>query len=174
MLVHFLRFNMKKKNKVLSIILFIIYLVMLIFFIYECFQDGASAGKQAGFFSNIIAKIEEFFTGKEVIITDKYRYYVSKIFGHYGYFVLLGLVSIIFYMSLKNINIWIRISLHFGVALIYAFASEFIAEALTSGRTASIKDVGIDYLGFITISLPYVIAYFTYHYHKKKKEKEKE
>lgn len=148
-----------KKIKIISVIFFIIYLAMLIFFMYECFQDGSSAGKQAGFFAGILAKIQKFFTGKEVEITDKYRYYVSKIFGHYGYFVVLGLVSIIFYMSIKNINIWIRIGLHFGIALAYAFASEFIAEAMTSGRNASFIDVGIDYLGFITISLPYVLIY---------------
>ena len=157
-----------KKIKIRTIIFFIIYLAMLIFFTYECFQDSNKAGSQAGFVSEILAKVLGFIRGKEVTIDDNFRYYVSKIIGHYSYFVILGTFSILFYMSLDRLKDYIRIILHFGIGITFAFLSEFIAEALTSGRNASIKDVGIDTLGLITVSVPYIIIYYIIIYKRKK------
>ena len=150
---------MNNKINLKQIILFIIYLGMLIFFMYECFQNGDSAGNQASIFSNIIAKIHGFFKGEEIIVDDNYRLVISKLFGHYGYFCVLGLVSILFYMTITRFRILWRFMIHFGVGFIFAIATEFIAEAATSGRNASFVDVLIDSAGLLTFSGIYIIIY---------------
>ena len=149
-----------KKIKISTIIYFLIYLAMLIFFAYECFQDGSSASKQAGFVARIVAKILGFLKQEEVIIDDQFKFYVSKLIGHYTYFVILGTFSILFYMSIDKIKDYIRIILHFSIGFIYAFSTEFIAEAMTSGRTATFTDVLIDFAGLSTVAIPYVIIYY--------------
>ena len=49
--------------------------------------------------------------------------------------------------------------IHFGVGFIFALATEFIAEAATSGRNASFVDVLIDSAGLLTFSGIYIIIY---------------
>ena len=157
--------------RIVQIILLILYLGMLAFFTYECFQTGASASKQAGNFANAVAKVEEAITKKPVVIDNNYRTMVSKLFGHYGYFCILGLVSILFYMTFTKLKVYIRFIIHLVVGISFAFLSEFIAEALTEGRNASINDVGIDTLGLITLSGLFIIIYYIVYFVKKKKEK---
>ncbi|MBQ9448937.1 MAG: VanZ family protein [Acholeplasmatales bacterium] len=147
------------KKNIIQIIFFVLYAALMIFFLYECFQPGDKAGNQAGWVASIIAKIQGFFTGKEVIVDDHYRYLVTKLVGHYGIFVLIGLFSIIYHLTLDGFNRFIRILIHFVIGVGFAFGTEFVAEAVTSGRTASIVDVGIDTLGLITLSVPIIIVY---------------
>lgn len=147
------------KKTIFQIIFLIIYGALLVFFMYECFQDSTKAGKQAGIVANIIANTIEFFTKKKVTVDDHFLLLVSKIVGHYGYFVILGLISIIYHLSLDGFNKIMRIIIHFVIGISFAFATEFVAEAITAGRNASIVDVGIDTLGFITLSLPICIVY---------------
>lgn len=157
--------------RIVQIILLILYLGMLAFFTYECFQTGASASKQAGNFANAVAKVEEAITKKPIVVDNNYRTMVSKVFGHYGYFCILGLVSILFYMTFTKLKVYMRFIIHLAVGISFAFLSEFIAEALTEGRTASIVDVGIDSLGLITLSGLFIITYYVVIVIKKKKEK---
>ena len=43
--------------------------------------------------------------------------------------------------------------------MLFAFGSEFVAEAVTVGRHASIVDVGIDTLGLMTLSSIVILIY---------------
>lgn len=147
------------KKNIFQILFFIFYVALLIFFLYECFQPGDKAGSQAGFVAGIIARVQSFITGKEVIVDDAYRHLITKLVGHYGVFVLIGLFSILYHLTLDGFNKYVRIIIHFVIGIGFAFFTEFVAEAITSGRTASIVDVGIDVGGLITISLPISIIY---------------
>ena len=147
------------KKNVIQIIFFLLYAALMIFFLYECFQPGDKASGQAGWVAEILAKVQSFITGKEVVVDANYKLLVTKLVGHYGIFVLIGLFSIIYHLTLDGFNRFIRILVHFVIGVGFAFGTEFVAEAVTSGRTASIVDVGIDTLGLITLSVPIIIVY---------------
>ena len=90
-------------------------------------------------------------------MTDTFSTLVSKLVGHYGYFVVLGVVSIAFYLNIPKISKITAIILHFSVGFLFAFISEFVAERMTSGRHASMVDVLIDMAGLITLSILIII-----------------
>ena len=148
-----------KKKDVIQILLLAVYASMLIFFAYECFQDSSKAGRQAGFVAEIVSKIQEIITGNKPVVDDNYLTLISKLIGHYGYFCILGLVSIFYHLSLDGYNRITRILLHFVIGVLFAFGSEFVAEAVTEGRHASIVDVGIDTLGLMTLSSIVILIY---------------
>ena len=156
--------------RVVQIILLIIYIGMLVFFTYECFQTGTNASKQASGVAQVVANVQEAITRKPVVVDSNYKTLISKLIGHYGYFCILGLVSILFYMTLTGFKAYIRFIIHLAAGIVFAFLSEFLAEAITEGRTASIADVGIDILGLITLSGIFIMIYYIVVIHKKKKE----
>lgn len=160
----------QKKLRIIQIILFVIYLGMLVFFTYECFQTGDNASKQASTVATAVANVQEAVTKKPVVVDNEYKKAISKLFGHYGYFCILGLVSILFYMTFTKLKPYIRFIIHAGIGIIFAFGTEFIAEAKTEGRNASIIDVGIDTLGLLTLSGIFIIIYYILMIKKKKKE----
>ena len=159
------------RYRVIQIVLLILYIGMLVFFTYECFQTGQKASDQAGNVAQVVASTQEKITGKPVTVDNEYKKTLSKLFGHYGYFCLLGLVSILFYMTLKRFRPYIRFIMHLAVGITFAFLSEFLAEALTEGRNASILDVLIDSLGLVTLSGIFMIIYYIIIYKKNKQTK---
>ena len=161
---------MNKKHLIIQIILFVLYLGMLIFFIYECFQNGNEAGRQAGWVSDTIAKILSKISGKEIVVDTHFKTLVSKLVGHYGYFCILGLISILFYMTFNKLKVYIRFLIHLSVGIAFALISEFLAEAITSGRNASIIDVLIDVGGLLTLSSIYILIYYLVNKQKEKKD----
>jgi len=164
-------FIMKNKKLLfMQIVLLIIYLSMLAFFMYECFKTGEEASKQAAGVANVVADVQSAITQKPVVVDNNYKVLVSKLVGHYAYFCILGLVSILFYMTFKRLKPIFRIILHFGIGFIFALITEFVAEAITKGRNASIVDVFIDFGGLATISMIYIIIYYILRYKNNKKE----
>ena len=156
----------KNKFMAIQIILSILYVAMLVFFAYECFKNGEDASKQASGVANVVANVQEAITKKPVVVDDNYRLAISKGIGHYGYFCLLGLVSVLFYMTFKKLKIGFRVLLHFTSGIVFAFLTEFVAEALTSGRNASFTDVLIDTAGLFTFSSIFLLIFFIYKYIK--------
>lgn len=100
--------------------------------------------------------------------------FIRKLIGHFGFFFLLGSVSSLFYYSFMKKNkkwfIWIIINVVSGVAI--AFISEFVCQSIAKGRTPSMKDVGIDSLGFIIATALITLIYFLVLIFKNKKKKE--
>ena len=156
----------KNKFMAIQIILAILYISMLAFFVYECFKNGEDASKQANGVAEVVANVQEAITKKPVEVDDHYRMVISKGLGHYGYFCFLGLVSILFYMTFKKIKLGFRILIHYTSGIVFAFLTEFVAEALTSGRNASFTDVLIDTAGLFTFSSIFLLIFFIYRYIK--------
>lgn len=100
--------------------------------------------------------------------------FIRKLIGHFGFFFLLGSVSSLFYYSFMKKNkkwfIWIIINVVSGVAI--AFISEFVCQSIAKGRYPSMKDVGIDSLGFIIATALITLIYFLVLIFKNKKKKE--
>ena len=160
----------KKKFMIIQISLLIVYVLMLAFFTYECFRTGEDASKQASSVATVVATVQETITKKPVVVDDNYRVIISKSIGHYGYFCLLGLVSILFYMTFKKLKMGYRIIIHYTSGIVFAFLTEFVAEALTKGRYASFTDVLIDTAGLFTFSSIFLLIFFIYKYIKESKK----
>lgn len=160
------------KRMVIQIILGIIYIFLLVLFSIKSLESGSESSKLSRNVSeNIVGVINNTFN-KDIKVTDTFEHYVRKIIGHYGYFVILGSVSVFFYLLFNKLKHYIRFIIHFTTGFIFAFLTEFVFQNIASNRTASMKDVGIDYLGFITFSTVVCIIYYIKIYKKKKKEEE--
>ena len=150
--------KLKKSNIIALIISGILYVSLLIFFTIMCLQTGSESSQSSNRVAKLVQSILNTLFNAHIELTDTYLTVIRKLIGHFGYFLVLGITSIIFYLNLP-IKLSLRISLHYIVALIFAFFSEFALEGSTSGRSASIKDVCIDYSGFIFVSTIILIIY---------------
>ncbi|MGM9969136.1 MAG: VanZ family protein [Anaeroplasma sp.] len=148
------------KHRIYQICLLILYISLISFFTYQSLKNGEESSKASSEVSNIIAGVGEAITQRPIEVTEKFDYNVRKIFGHYLYFVVLGIVSILMYYSIKGLKLIVSTTIHFSTGFLFAFITEFVLQKLTEGRGPSMKDVGIDCLGFVTVSLIIVIVVF--------------
>ncbi len=144
--------------KVFKIIISILYISLLGFYVYLSLSSGEKSGNMSSEFANFIAKILNFF-GIKVEVNDEFHTFIRKLFGHFGYFVILGIVSLLFYVYVLSIKLKYKLIIHFGSGFLFAFLTEFLLEAITAGRGPSMIDVLIDYSGFsvsVFISLIFI------------------
>lgn len=164
---------MKYKKYILPILLGIIYVGMICFFTYKCLETGSKSTESSNKVAEVIKDVTNEVFNTNIQMTDSYTTLIRKLVGHFGYFVLFGVVSILFYKSLKMNNI-ITVVIHYVSGFLFAFISEYCLEGKTDGRSASFKDVMIDFSGFITISTIMIIVYFIVAYRKKAKIEKQE
>ncbi len=126
-----------------------------------CLQSGGDSSNTSKVIAEGIADAQETITGKEVVVDDDYIMITRKILGHFGYFMVLGIVSALLYLSLYTLKPFYRISIHYVSGIFFALVSEFMLEASADGRAPSFKDVLIDALGFISLSTFIVIIWAT-------------
>ena len=156
------------KRRIYQICLIVLYIGMIIFYSYQCLKNSVASSQTSDTVTKVVADVQEKITNKEVVVDDNYKYMVRKIIGHFGYFVLLGFVSILLWLSFNKIKHKVfPISIHYVLGFTFAFISEFVFEKSTDGRVASMKDVLINYSGFILLSTLFLIFYFVYMQHKK-------
>ncbi len=148
-----------KKSKIIVLVIFgILYIAMLAFFTKMCLETGEKSTESSNTVAKIVQSVLNTLFNAHIELTDNYLRLIRKLIGHFGYFACLGIVSIIFYLNMP-IKLNIRIVLHYVIALLFAFITEFLLEGSTDGRSASINDVLIDYSGFILISTIILIIY---------------
>jgi len=142
---------MKKRNWFIISILGIIYLSLIIFFIVQSCKTGVDSSRSSNVVAKIIKKVIDALFNTNIEMNDSYLTLIRKLIGHFGFFLVLGLISILFYISLQIKSLYIGI-IHYSIGLFLALSSEFIFEANSAGRGPSIYDSLIDILGFILIS----------------------
>jgi len=150
-----------KKYICYQIFLTIAYIALIFLFCYMCLQSGGDSSNTSKVIAEGIADAQETITGKEVVVDDEYIMITRKILGHFGYFMVLGIVSALLYLSLYTLKPFYRISIHYVSGIFFALVSEFMLEASADGRAPSFKDVLIDSLGFISLSTFIVIIWAT-------------
>lgn len=149
--------------KVYQIILFLIYIGLMVFFAVKCIETGVESQASSQKVVDTTAVVINQVAGEGTVdpLDSSFQNFVRKFIGHYGFFVLLGIVSILFHLSFNDkYNDYILVSVSYGVGITYAVLSEFWLEGSTNGRGASWKDVGIDTLGFMTVSFIIVLIYY--------------
>lgn len=76
--------------------------------------------------------------------------FVSKIMGHFSLFVVEGIVALWFILNNKNKKSWINILIYASIGLgIAAFTEILQLPIFLQGRNASIKDVILDFSGYV-------------------------
>lgn len=146
------------KHKIYQIVLFIIYLSLIIFFSVECLKDSSASTESSNKVVEIVVNTLEG-VGVDVTVDDKFRVTVRKVIGHFSYFLVLGITSTLFYLSIKRLNIYLKIIINLSIATIFSFITEFLFEKNSIGRSASILDVSIDLSGFF---LAFIIIFSIY------------
>lgn len=150
---------MKYKKYILTIIFGLIYVSLMAFFTYKCLEDGNKSLQSSNKVAEVIKDVANDVFDANIKMEDSYITLIRKLVGHFGFFLVLGCSSILFYLSLRRGTI-VTLMYHYIVGFMFALLSEFCFEGNTSGRTASFKDVMIDYSGFILISTIIVLVYY--------------
>ncbi len=165
-------FFMKTKFRILcQVLLGVVYIAMLTYFTVQSLKSGTASSETSDTVANVTASVIEWTSGQKVTVDDSFRYAVRKWIGHYGYFVALGSVSALFYYSFQRQTSWLFSTLfHFISGIVFAFFTEFVCQTIASGRYPSFYDVGMDYLGFISLSVIISLIFFFLWRKNKKKE----
>ncbi len=157
---------MKKSKIIYSIIITSIYLALLIFYIYMSLSDGGESSDFSLNVSNVIADTLNHM-GANIKVDDSFHNLVRKLIGHFGYFVLIGISSFLFYNLLKNIKFIFRLLIHFSMGFLFALFTEYFLQAYALNRGPSMVDTMIDFGGF-SVSIIVILIYFLIKMKKKK------
>ena len=154
---------MKKRIIIINIIRILLltsYLFMMVFYIVKSLENGQDSLSSSTSVAQGIAKIDEVITGKTVKVDENFRHLIRKYIGHYGYFVLFGIISILLYLSLPKLKHYIKIIINYSIGFIFAFMTEFLFQLNAKDRNPSFLDVMIDFGGFVTLSSFIVLFYY--------------
>ena len=144
------------KRKKYQIILLIIYITFIVFYSILSLQSGDASSEESG-------KITRFFVWLfNLTASEGVDNIVRKLIGHFGFFFFFAVVSSFLYLSFTKIKITYRIILNYLVAILYIFMTEFLFQKLANSRGPSLRDCGIDFLGFFLSSLIIFVFYFVY------------
>lgn len=168
--------NKKVLYRIYQAVLLTLYIGLMVFFVVMCLQNGTKSSQSSARVAEATAEVINTVSGTEKVDpqSPSFQQFVRKFIGHYGYFIALGLVSIFFWLSIKELKHYFRIIPHFSIGIIFAIISEFWLEGTTDGRGPSWKDVGLDTLGFLTLSLFVILGYYLILIYKKKKSNKNE
>ena len=161
---------MKKSKIIYSIIVTIIYVGLLITYIYFSLSSGDDSSNLSGSLADVIANTLNKM-GADITPDENFHMLVRKLIGHFGYFVLIGISSFLFYNMLKNFKFIFRLIIHFSMGFLFALFTEFGLQAIASNRGPSIIDTMIDFGGF-SVSIIAILIYLLVIYKKKKTLKE--
>ena len=156
-----------------------VWLCFYLFIITIIFSKAAASGEKSAAESNkvtdiVIGVVDDIRKGEEPI-ADKYglenvRIFIRKAIGHFGIFLVLGLFAVGVYFSFINKRV-LTLILLFGSGFLVAAISEFI-QIFADSRGPSIKEVMIDYSGYL-IGNGIVILFMFIIYSVKKNKKRK-
>ena len=151
-----------------------VFLCLYIFtFGYHCFSSLQTAEESSSIsmdVTEVVVEIEENVFHHEVTDIEKVHNNVRKIIGHFMYFGLIGTFGFLtFYCFLKKLSKTIIFSAPLG--LLMAIVSE-VLQNLTVGRGPSVKDVFIDYGGYLVATLVLLLIFYLVIRNKNKKMEE--
>ncbi len=156
--------------RILQIALLALYIGLLVFYTLKSLENGAQSTESSNKVTDITADVITTITQKPVEKTEDFKSFVRKFIGHYSYFVTLGTVSVFLYLTLRKLKPHYRFIIHFSTGFIYAIMTEFWFQKVAGTRGPNWNDVGLDYLGFITISIFVLMIYYIIYFTKRRKK----
>ena len=144
-----------KKYTILKWIVFGLAVAINLFIIINALINGEASAQESNKVAHTTADIINE-VKPETITKENFPSFalaIRKLFGHYGLFVVSGLLSSwSFYLFLKDTKVGYFLY-QIGFTLLFGFViaaiSEF-AQMFVEGRYGTWKDVGIDFLGYFT------------------------
>ncbi|MCR5505500.1 MAG: VanZ family protein [Bacilli bacterium] len=143
----------------------------------SCFDAGQSTS-QSGFVFNIVKSVLNFFHKNTINESNAswWHGFLRKLVGHFGLFVIDGIfTSWALYYVLEDINAtkkwWKKIIISGAFGLFIAALTEIIQLSIP-GRAGDIKDVLIDYAGYLLGLCIIIFVYWCIYRHKLKQKEE--
>ena len=155
--------------RILQLVLLALYIGLIVFYTLKSLENGTQSTETSNKVADITADVITTVAQKPVVKTEDFKSFVRKFIGHYSFFVTLGTVSVFLYLTFKSLKSPYRFLIHFSTGFIYAIMTEFWFQKVTVKRGPSWNDVGLDYLGFITISIFVMMIYYIIYFHNKRK-----
>ena len=96
---------------------------------------------------------------------------VRKVIGHFMWFGLIGIFGYLTFRSFFFKKYYLTLSIGIPTGFVIALISELL-QMLSSGRSCEFKDMMIDFGGYLTAFLVFIIVYLILFLVNKKKENE--
>lgn len=157
---------MKKK----SIILLVLFTLFNLFIFYEALTPAAGSTEQSNSVAKIIVEIVEVFGEKLTEAESQHlSHNVRKLIGHYGLFVIDGILGLSFFFSLsKNKRQELLFSCLTG--LVAAIIAELL-QLIPEGRSCEVLDMLINFSGYLTGVLLVIIVIKIYRKAKQRRNR---
>ena len=139
------------KKLVYTILAFIFLLLHFLCISYSLKASSESAEVSSSVSEKVTEEVIEVIEAVDKDFTydfDDMNTKVRKIVGHYGLFLvsaIFGVLSLIFF----NFNLKITFSINVIMGFIYASLSELM-QLTSKGRSCEVKDIFIDYFGYLS------------------------
>lgn len=139
-------------NKYIKYFVLSIYIALILFIFIEAAKSAEASTKSSNGVTEFVIEVVDVIHPDDVSITEKYgienvRLFIRKAIGHFGLFLVLGLFGSLTYVMFIKDKLFKILSIT-SSGLIVAIFSELI-QTISPERGPSIKDVGIDYLGYL-------------------------
>ena len=145
---------MNKKQLALTIIVGILALAINVFIIVQASLDSVRSSESSGMLVSFLKTVINAIVPNTINDSniDVFSSVIRKLVGHFGLFLINGLLTSWFIYLLKSFFLkskyWIDIIISLSFGLFVAALTEFI-QIYTPGRSGEFLDILIDYSGYI-------------------------
>ena len=160
--------KMNKRKEAAKWILFALAILLNTFIIWNSCMTGNQSSMESGRVTNIIKNIINFFI-HDAINEGNYETFhgvIRKLVGHFGLFLLDGVIVSWDIHFLFNKKWWIKLIISLSFGLLIAILTEVIQLAVP-GRAGSALDILIDYSGYIIGAGIILLIFLGINRHKK-------
>ena len=140
---------MDKKKKVIQYIFLVLYIILVGVFYFFTLRNGNESAKESSIVADMFLGILKFFTFDKVEFDYEVIHHITrKLVGHYGYNLLIGIVSLIMIYNFKGIG---KISLLISLILgLFVSISGELLQYLPASRGPSFGDAMINFGGEVS------------------------
>ena len=148
--------KVSKKYLIFTIIAVVFALAINSYIIMHSCLNGMASGKASDGVANVVEHTVETITGDPNTINETnhaaFATFVRKAFGHFGLFMVSGLLTSIAFFLVLNPHKWAKYYLQIIIALAFGLTIAAITEIIqlnVPGRSGEFTDVLIDYGGYL-------------------------
>ena len=160
--------KMNKRKEAAKWILFALATLLNAFIILNSCMNGNQSSMESGRVTNIIKNIINFFIHNAINDSNYETFHgvIRKLVGHFGLFLLDGLIVSWDIHFLIQKKWWIKLIITLSFGLLIAILTEVIQLAVP-GRAGSALDILIDYSGYIIGAGIILLIFLGINRHKK-------
>ncbi|MBO7573861.1 MAG: VanZ family protein [Bacilli bacterium] len=148
--------KVSKKYLIFTIIAVVFALAINGYIIMHSCLHATASGKESNSVAHVVEGVVETFSGDSNTINDSnfaaFAAFVRKAFGHFGLFMVSGLLTSMAFFLVLNPHKWAKYYLQIIIALAFGLTIAVITEVIqlnVPGRSGEFTDVLIDYGGYV-------------------------